>query len=210
MPAEQRPQTAAPSRRSSGSSFWKDHPILTIATIVVGIPGAVLASCQLLEPEPDAVDVGAAHNEVDATDVGAAHNEVDATPIESPTLIESPTPVEPPDEPPFEIDAFSLVRLYHSGNEVAANDQVRGRSLLVSGAVNRVQDARSPIVYLRGPDDLFYRVVCRLDAGQRPLARVLTSGQVITVIGTGAGARYGNPELTDCRILSASAAGRSR
>ena len=95
-----------------------------------------------------------------------------------------------------------MVSLYNSGNEIAANDQVLGRLLRVRGDVDSVWDSRSPVVYLLGPDDEVDRVRCRLDADQRSLARELTPGEVVTVIGTGAGADFGNPELEGCRIIS--------
>ena len=110
------------------------------------------------------------------------------------------------DETPFEIDAAALLDLYNSGNEIAANDQVRGRLLLVGGVVNRIEDDHhSPTVSLVGPDTSYpstTRVVCRLDSSQRALARVLQPGQAITVVGKGEGLGVlsGQPELSDCRI----------
>ena len=181
-----RPVSTPPSRGSSSSWTWKG--IVGVLAVVVGIPSCLVATCDLSDraSKPDV--------EVPVEPAPAEPAPVEPAPAE-------PAPVEPPADP-LEVDAVSLVGLYNSGNEIAANDQVLGRLLRVRGEVGGVLDGRSPTVFLLGPEDEVDSVLCRLDVDQRSLARELTPGKVVTVIGTGAGADFGNPRLEGCRIIS--------
>ena len=199
-----RPASTSPSRRSSRS--WSRKGILGLLAVVLGIPGALVATCQLRDrfSGPDLEEV----SPVESAPVESAP--VESAPVETASVDPAPAepapaelaPVESPPELPLEIDAVSLISLYNSGNEIAANDQVLGRLLRVRGAVGTVWDAGSPVVYLLGSENEVGRVFCRLDADQRSLARELTPGDVVTVIGTGAGAQFRNPQLEGCRIVS--------
>ena len=158
--------------RTGASSSWSWRRISSVLVVLLAIPTALVATCELRDR--------------------ASKPDVEA---ES-TLAESA----------FEIDAVSLVNLYNSGNQIAANDQVLGRLLRVRGEVLSVSDDRSLSVYLRGPEDWsppeVRNVNCLLDVNQRSLASSLTTDQVVTVIGTGAGVYLGDVRLDGCRIVS--------
>lgn len=170
---------------------------MAVLGLLVAIPGAVFATCQLRDRAIQERDAGEPAGE---------------PPVAPPSV--EPSSAEPPVEPaaagrlielPFEIDAVSLVRLYGSGNDVAANDLVRGRLLRVEGVVLAVPDNGQSGIVLRGPGypASIDNVYCWLDADQRALARGITRGQTVTVTGTGAGESYRGPELTSCRIIEA-------
>lgn len=190
----QEPQSSPPSRRSANP-----RSTMAVLGLLVAIPGAIFATCQLRD------------RAIQERDAGEPAVEPPVAPPSAEPSAEPPVePVEPAAagrliELPFEIDAVSLVRLYGSGNDVAANDLVRGRLLRVEGVVLAVPDNGQSGIVLRGPGypASIDNVYCWLDADQRALARGITRGQTVTVTGTGAGESYRGPELTSCRIIAA-------
>lgn len=101
----------------------------------------------------------------------------------------------PPPAPPIDVTAKDLQRAYDA-NEVAADQQYRGRVLRVTGSVRSIDKdfTDQPIVWLRTRD--FGGVMSYFDDASGPAS--LRKGQKVTVRCVGGGRTIDSPVLRRC------------
>ena len=97
----------------------------------------------------------------------------------------------------IQVSAADLVAAY-GANEVAADDYFRGRLIRVTGPVSSIGETLGTMSVSLGRT--FSSIQCMmLDEERQNVAR-LRQGQVVTLVGTGAGAFLG-PVVRQCRVL---------
>lgn len=113
----------------------------------------------------------------------------------------SPTQ-EPVEDPAIEVTANQLLKAYKN-NEVAANQQYKGKVLLVSGVVDSIQAGLNdkPYISLKaGGEFEFNTPQARLIDSDEAKAATLSKGQKILLKCIGDSEVAGTPMLKDCVI----------
>jgi hypothetical protein len=105
-------------------------------------------------------------------------------------------------ESALQVSALKLFTDYQ-GNEVAADNVYKGRSLAVSGIVRSINKDMFDHIYLAliSPNE-FMDVQAHLSEGNETKAASLQAGEAVTVICTGAGMVVGTPMLDKCSFAS--------
>jgi len=105
----------------------------------------------------------------------------------------------PPEEKPIAISAGKLFAAYDA-NEVAADQQFKGKRLAVSGTVQEVaKDAFNNIVIELKSSNEFMPVRAYLEKGFENHAASLSKGQSISFVCSGEGKIVGSPVLRECQ-----------
>lgn len=105
-----------------------------------------------------------------------------------------------PSEAPLEVTAAQLFTAYQA-NEVAADQQYKGRALLVKGSVGSIdKDAFGNVIVQLATSNPFMPVRATLESGEKAKAAGLSKGQAIAVACEGGGMLIGDPVLSDCTI----------
>lgn len=110
------------------------------------------------------------------------------------------TAAAPAATPPLAVTARELFAAYEA-NEAAAQETYGGRSLAVTGVIDKIDLDMSdePVVMLRTSNQFMSARAELLDASQ-PKAKSLTKGQKITMVCGGVGEVMGIPMLSDCEL----------
>lgn len=100
---------------------------------------------------------------------------------------------------PIAVTSHQLYRAYHA-NEVAADNEYKGKVLHVTGTIRGIKkDAGGDVYILLQTDNRFLSVNCELlEPG---ISAQLQKGNDITIQGTGRGMSVGSPILKDCIIV---------
>ncbi|HEO1767562.1 TPA: hypothetical protein VAM28_003252 [Acinetobacter baumannii] len=107
-----------------------------------------------------------------------------------------------PAEPPIEVTANELLNAYKN-NEVAANQQFKGKTLLVSATVSSIDAGISDEPYLTlkaGGEYEFNQPQAHLADAEQNKAASLSKGQKIKLLCTGNSEIAGTPMLDNCSI----------
>ncbi|MDN4021524.1 hypothetical protein QX205_15720 [Acinetobacter pittii] len=107
-----------------------------------------------------------------------------------------------PAEPPIEVTANELLNAYKN-NEVAANQQFKGKTLLVSATVGSIDAGISDEPYLTlkaGGEYEFNQPQAHLADAEQNKAASLSKGQKIKLLCTGNSEIAGTPMLDNCSI----------
>ncbi|MCZ2896360.1 OB-fold putative lipoprotein [Burkholderia thailandensis] len=101
-------------------------------------------------------------------------------------------------EPALSVTASQLFAAYEK-NEVAADQQYKGKSLLVSGTVQSIdKDAFDNIVIQLRTSNEFMPVHAYLASGNEAVAASLDKGQKVKWVCEGEGRLIGSPMLREC------------
>lgn len=107
-----------------------------------------------------------------------------------------------PAEPPIEVTANELLNAYKN-NEVAANQQFKGKNLLVSATVSSIDAGISDEPYLTlkaGSEYEFNQPQAHLADAEQNKAASLSKGQKIKLLCVGNSEIAGTPMLDNCSI----------
>ncbi|MDQ8995166.1 hypothetical protein RFH54_04285 [Acinetobacter soli] len=105
-------------------------------------------------------------------------------------------------EPTIEVTANELLKAYKN-NEVAANQQYKGKKLLVSATIDSIQAGLGDEPYLvlkAGGDMEFLKPQAHLASSEQAKAATLSKGQKLKLLCTGNSEVAGAPMLADCVI----------
>ncbi|MCT9265070.1 OB-fold putative lipoprotein [Acinetobacter baumannii] len=114
----------------------------------------------------------------------------------------SSTESNTPAEPPIEVTASQLLNAYKN-NEVAANQQFKDKTLLVSATVNSIEAGLTDEPYLTlkaGGEYEFNMPQAHLAKEEQNKAANLSKGQKVKLLCTGNSEIAGTPMLADCTI----------
>ncbi|WP_151965015.1 OB-fold protein [Acinetobacter soli] len=105
-------------------------------------------------------------------------------------------------EPAIEVTADQLLNAYKN-NEVAANQQFKGKKLLVSATIDSIQAGLGdePYLSLRAGGEMeFNRPQAHLADSEQSKAATLNKGQKVKLLCVGNSEIAGSPMLADCVI----------
>lgn len=103
-------------------------------------------------------------------------------------------------KPAIEVTAKQLFNDYHA-NEVNADDQYKGKTLLVSGTVSKIRkDFRDTMILDLATSNQFQPVAAELDDSEKATAKTLSQGDGVKLRCTGKGMVVGRPRLIDCLV----------
>ena len=105
-------------------------------------------------------------------------------------------------EPPVEVTANQLLDAYKN-NEVAANQQFKGKKLLVSATIDSIQAGLGDEPYLAlkaGGEMEFNQPQAHLADSEQSKAAALSKGQQVKLLCIGNSEVAGSPMLADCVI----------
>jgi len=141
----------------------------------VGMANQIAAQQQAIQPHLDAIKTDRANQAMSAAAQAAVGTPVTAT---------------------------KLFNDYHA-NEVSADDEYKGRRLLVTGIVNSIdKDLTGSIIVRLTTSNQFMSVDADMRDSQKSNAATLSRGQKVSVSCTGAGMVIGSPQLSDCALQS--------
>ena len=105
-------------------------------------------------------------------------------------------------EPPIEVTADQLLTAYKN-NEIAANQQFKGKNLLVSATIDSIQAGLGDEPYLdlkAGGEMEFNKPQAHLADSEQAKAATLSKGQKVKLLCVGNSEIAGSPMLKDCVI----------
>lgn len=96
------------------------------------------------------------------------------------------------------VSSSQLFNAYHA-NEVAADNEYKGKKLLVTGTVASVdKGAFGGLVLRLATANRFMSTMCRMQKSETDTLASLQKGERVRVLCTGSGMTLGSPSLTDC------------
>jgi hypothetical protein len=161
----------------------------TIALIVIA---CMFGGCMVIGA------IGAATNKNQAQTTAATTTA--ATPTAEPKAAPTPTVTATPKPQAVPVTATQLFNDYQ-GNEVAADDKYKGKTLLVTGTISDVKkDFTDSIVIGLRTSNQFMPIDAHVDDSEKSKAARLNKGDSVKLQCEGNGMVIGRPQLGDCTL----------